>query len=192
MRLRRHAALARRDLVRPAGATSADAFRFSLLVRDAAYAGLLKRTRADLHERFAAWLERRPLGQEALIGHHLESAYRALVTSAATRRDAKSSRSRRRMARRRRLECTAPRRLRERRGAGETRARAGGPADPHRPELATRLAARPLASVAPMRQRLRFESEDAARRLGDFDAERRAELYVLQERVYTELRAGAS
>ena len=53
---------------RPQGARSAptarsspgeDAFRFRhLLIRDAAYDALPKATRADLHERFAAWLER--------------------------------------------------------------------------------------------------------------------------------------
>ena len=35
-----------------------DGFRFRhALIRDAAYAGIPKRTRADLHERFAGWLE---------------------------------------------------------------------------------------------------------------------------------------
>ncbi len=50
------------------------------LVRDAAYGGLLKRTRAQLHERFAAWL-REPGSVEAssrdeLVGYHLEQAWR--------------------------------------------------------------------------------------------------------------------
>jgi ATP/maltotriose-dependent transcriptional regulator MalT len=51
------AALCRKQLIRRAEAGAADDFHFShILVRDAAYARLLKRTRARLHERFAAWL----------------------------------------------------------------------------------------------------------------------------------------
>ena len=42
----------------PANARGDDAFRFRhLLIRDAAYDGLPKATRAELHERFARWLE---------------------------------------------------------------------------------------------------------------------------------------
>src|SRR5207248_4692581 len=58
----RLAALVRRDLIRPAIPLFAgeDGFRFRhLLIRDAAYDALPKATRAVLHERFAAWLERR-------------------------------------------------------------------------------------------------------------------------------------
>ena len=51
------AALCRKKLIRRAEAGAADDFHFShILIRDAAYARLLKRTRARLHERFAAWL----------------------------------------------------------------------------------------------------------------------------------------
>ena len=51
------AALCRKQLIRRAEPGAADDFRFShILVRDTAYARLLKRTRARLHERFAAWL----------------------------------------------------------------------------------------------------------------------------------------
>ena len=47
--------LVRKDLVRP---EPGDAFRFRhLLIRDAAYAALPKELRADLHARFAEWLE---------------------------------------------------------------------------------------------------------------------------------------
>jgi class 3 adenylate cyclase len=58
------------------------AFRHQL-VRDVAYEATSKRLRADLHERFAAWLEsaasdRLPEVQE-LLGYHLEHAYRALA-----------------------------------------------------------------------------------------------------------------
>ena len=56
----RLAALVRKELIRPDRPELAgeDAFRFRhLLIRDAAYDALPKATRADLHERFAAWLE---------------------------------------------------------------------------------------------------------------------------------------
>ena len=56
-------------------------FRFSHnLVRDAAYARLLKRTRARLHERFAAWLAgsvgSRVVEYEEILGYHLEQSFR--------------------------------------------------------------------------------------------------------------------
>ncbi len=58
----RLAALVRKELIRPdkPAAPGEDAFRFRhLLIRDAAYDALPKATRAELHERFAAWLEER-------------------------------------------------------------------------------------------------------------------------------------
>ncbi len=70
--------LVRRELVEPAVSSvpGQDGFRFRhALIRDAAYAGIPKRTRADLHERFAAWLELRDTPEE-LHGYHLEQAYR--------------------------------------------------------------------------------------------------------------------
>jgi class 3 adenylate cyclase/tetratricopeptide (TPR) repeat protein len=74
------AGLVRKELIHPAAATlSGDhAFRFRhLLIRDAAYDSLPKETRAELHERFADWLERH--GQELIeldevLGYHLEQA----------------------------------------------------------------------------------------------------------------------
>src|SRR5205823_13150350 len=50
-----------------------------LLLRDAAYDALPKATRAELHDRFAAWLEER--GQtlaelDELLGYHLEQSVR--------------------------------------------------------------------------------------------------------------------
>jgi len=61
-----------------------EAFRFAhILVRDAAYLGVLKRMRAELHERFVDWLERvapdRVLEFEEIRGHHLEEAYLILA-----------------------------------------------------------------------------------------------------------------
>ncbi len=53
--------LMRMELVRPDQASFAgeEAYRFRhLLIRDAAYQALAKQTRSELHERFAAWLER--------------------------------------------------------------------------------------------------------------------------------------
>jgi class 3 adenylate cyclase/tetratricopeptide (TPR) repeat protein len=75
-------ALVRRELIRPDKAQLAgdDAFRFRhLLIRDAAYEATPKATRADLHERLAAWLEQRGAALvelDELLGHHLEQAYR--------------------------------------------------------------------------------------------------------------------
>ena len=78
----RLAALVRRELIRPDQAQFAgeDGFRFRhLLIRDAAYDALPKATRAELHERFADWLEQR--GEELveldeILGYHLEQAAR--------------------------------------------------------------------------------------------------------------------
>lgn len=54
-----------------------DAFRFDhALIGEAAYHGLPKRLRADLHERVAAWLERQPGSADEVIAHHLEQACR--------------------------------------------------------------------------------------------------------------------
>jgi DNA-binding SARP family transcriptional activator len=80
---RRLAHLARRGLLRPdrTDFPEEEAYRFRhLLIRDAAYASLPKRERADLHERFAGWLESRseanPGSVGLILGYHLEQAYR--------------------------------------------------------------------------------------------------------------------
>ena len=76
----RLAALVRRELIRPTSTMlpGDDAFRFRhLLVRDAAYDALPKSARAELHERFAAWLEERAtdlVELDEILGHHLEQA----------------------------------------------------------------------------------------------------------------------
>ena len=75
------AALCRKQLIRPAEPGAADDFGFShILVRDTAYARLLKRTRARLHERFAAWLtdtfRSRLAEYEEILGYHLEQSFR--------------------------------------------------------------------------------------------------------------------
>ena len=76
-------ALVRKELLRPERSelSAGDAFKFRhLLIRDAAYEALPKSERADLHERFAAWVERtaadRVTEYEEIIGYHLERAYR--------------------------------------------------------------------------------------------------------------------
>ena len=52
------------------------------IIRDTAYGSLLKRVRAQLHERFVTWAERvnqergRELEFEEILGYHLEQAYR--------------------------------------------------------------------------------------------------------------------
>jgi class 3 adenylate cyclase/tetratricopeptide (TPR) repeat protein len=75
--------LVRKELVRPdrSGHSGDEAFRFRhILVRDAAYGSLPKEQRADLHARFAAWLEgiagERQLEYEEVIAYHLEQAHR--------------------------------------------------------------------------------------------------------------------
>ncbi len=77
----RLAALVRRELIRSDRPQFAgeDGFRFRhLLIRDTAYDALPKATRADLHERFAAWLEHRAdlVELDEILGYHLEQAAR--------------------------------------------------------------------------------------------------------------------
>lgn len=74
-------ALVRKGLVRPDRRTFAgeDGFRFGhILIRDAAYDSMPKRLRAELHERFAGWVEERAGdGPELdeIVGQHREQAY---------------------------------------------------------------------------------------------------------------------
>ena len=75
-------ALVRKELIRPDRPVFAgeDAFRFRhLLMRDAAYQGLPKAARAELHEQFADWLAERGVELvelDELLGYHLEQAFR--------------------------------------------------------------------------------------------------------------------
>jgi class 3 adenylate cyclase/tetratricopeptide (TPR) repeat protein len=72
-------ALVRKELIQPHEAIE-DTFRFRhLLIRDAAYERIPKDVRADLHERFAGWLEGRGEEFDEIVGYHLEQAYRALA-----------------------------------------------------------------------------------------------------------------
>jgi tetratricopeptide (TPR) repeat protein len=76
--------LVRKELVRPSEAVlpGDDAFRFRhLLIRDAAYEALPKAVRADLHQRFAAWLSEHGttvIELDEILGFHLEQAARYL------------------------------------------------------------------------------------------------------------------
>jgi predicted ATPase/class 3 adenylate cyclase/DNA-binding winged helix-turn-helix (wHTH) protein len=77
-------ALVRKDVIRPDRSSFAEdeAFRFRhMLIRDAAYRSLPKEVRAELHERFASWLEGVAGSQsefDEILGYHLEQAYRWL------------------------------------------------------------------------------------------------------------------
>jgi class 3 adenylate cyclase/tetratricopeptide (TPR) repeat protein len=76
----RLAGLVRRELIRPdrAQLEGQDGYRFRhLLIRDAAYNALPKSVRADLHQRFAAWLNehgRTLVELDEILGYHLEQA----------------------------------------------------------------------------------------------------------------------
>jgi class 3 adenylate cyclase/tetratricopeptide (TPR) repeat protein len=76
------AALVRKDLVEPGRSRlpGEEACRFRhMLIRDAAYEGIPKGLRAELHEGFAFWLEQvageRITEQEEIAGYHLEQAF---------------------------------------------------------------------------------------------------------------------
>jgi tetratricopeptide (TPR) repeat protein len=75
-------ALVRKELIRPdkAQLPGEEAFRFRhLLIRDAAYDALPKATRAELHERYADWLEQHGaelVELDEMLGYHLEQADR--------------------------------------------------------------------------------------------------------------------
>jgi DNA-binding SARP family transcriptional activator len=75
-------ALVRKQLLRPARLVGGgDGYRFRhILVRQAAYRRLPKNERAELHERYADWLESLPDlnasgGRAELLGYHLERAH---------------------------------------------------------------------------------------------------------------------
>jgi class 3 adenylate cyclase/tetratricopeptide (TPR) repeat protein len=78
------ASLMQKDLIRQHDQQAIDpisVFRFShILIRDIAYREMPKETRAQLHERFAGWIERgvatRTGTFDEILGYHLEQAYR--------------------------------------------------------------------------------------------------------------------
>jgi hypothetical protein len=78
--------LVRRELIRPGTPSFIDetAYRFRhILIRDAAYRSLPKRTRGELHEQYARWLEEKAGGweiaYEEVLGYHFEQAHRYRV-----------------------------------------------------------------------------------------------------------------
>jgi class 3 adenylate cyclase/tetratricopeptide (TPR) repeat protein len=78
--------LIRKEFIRPGRSdiVDEDTFQFAhILIRDAAYEGIPKLIRADLHERFAEWvavkLRDRVGDSEETVGYHLEQAHRALA-----------------------------------------------------------------------------------------------------------------
>jgi len=78
--------LERKRMIRPDDESLLDGRGFAfvhLLIRDAAYAGMLRRVRAELHEHFADWLVARAGDRlseiEEIVGHHLEQAHRNLI-----------------------------------------------------------------------------------------------------------------
>jgi class 3 adenylate cyclase/tetratricopeptide (TPR) repeat protein len=78
--------LVRKELIQPdrSEIRGEDAFRFThILVRDAAYSGIPKAMRAEMHERLADWIEMNTTDlageYEEIVGYHLEQAHRALL-----------------------------------------------------------------------------------------------------------------
>jgi tetratricopeptide (TPR) repeat protein len=77
--------LVRKEFVRPDRSEflGDDGFRFGhILIRDAAYDATPKARRAELHERYADWLEGKSIDAieyEEILGYHLEQAYRYKV-----------------------------------------------------------------------------------------------------------------
>jgi tetratricopeptide (TPR) repeat protein len=78
--------LVRKELIRPdrSELIGDEAFRFRhLLIKDAAYDSMSKKTRADLHQRFAEWLlaQASPArgGIDAILGYHFDQAYQYRV-----------------------------------------------------------------------------------------------------------------
>jgi predicted ATPase/class 3 adenylate cyclase len=68
----------------PSAFPNHETFAFGhVLIREVAYEAMLKRTRAELHERFATWLGQAaddPIGEyEEIVGYHFEQAYLFLV-----------------------------------------------------------------------------------------------------------------
>jgi len=72
--------LVRKELIRPYRSALfpvEDAFRFRhQLIRDAAYDGMPKELRSDLHERFGRWLETNRSEYEEIVGYHFEQSFR--------------------------------------------------------------------------------------------------------------------
>ena len=182
-------ALVRKGLVRPDRRTFAgeDGFRFGhILIRDAAYDSMSKRLRAELHERFADWVEER-VGEGAeldeILGHHLEQAhlYRAELgpadTSLAERACVLLARAgRRALAREDNHAAATPARSRGRLARPAGRRAAGGtarPGDCSAPGRSARRGGRALRPAAGRRHAAARRRVGAARACVPADLERR-------------------
>ncbi len=80
-------ALTRTGLIGPDRPVHAgeDAFRFTHdLIREAAYAGVPKQRRAELHMRVADWLEAQPAAADEIVGFHLEQSCQLTAELGAT------------------------------------------------------------------------------------------------------------
>jgi class 3 adenylate cyclase/tetratricopeptide (TPR) repeat protein len=78
--------LVRKQLIEPyrSELPQEDSYRFAhILIRDAAYDGIPKSRRAEMHEQVADWIEAKtrdvPGDYEEIIGYHLERAHRSLL-----------------------------------------------------------------------------------------------------------------
>jgi class 3 adenylate cyclase/tetratricopeptide (TPR) repeat protein len=78
-------AMTQKQLVRPEPDEADQDYRFHhILIRDAAYQGILKRARATMHEQFATWAEQvnrereRQSQFDEILGYHFEQAYQYL------------------------------------------------------------------------------------------------------------------
>ena len=158
--------LVRKELLRTAATDlpGLSAYRFlHVLVRDAAYAGLAKASRAVWHEQLADWLS--SLGGEAvpdeIVGHHLASAwqYRAQLGPVTSQVRELAARAARKLAAAgRRLE------LSDVTAAASLLQRAAGmldPDDPYRAECLLNLAAQriELGEIEDARQALRIAAD---------------------------------
>lgn len=163
--------LVRKELLRPAPTDlpGLSAFRFlHVLVRDAAYDGLAKASRAAWHEELAGWLS--SLGSEAvpdeIVGHHLASAwdYRAQLGPRTDQLNELAARAARKLAAAgRRLE------LSDVAAAASLLQRASDmlePGDPQRVECLLSLAAErlELGEIEQAQQALRMSATAADRR----------------------------
>jgi class 3 adenylate cyclase/tetratricopeptide (TPR) repeat protein len=88
-------ALVRKEFIRPdrSELPGDDGFRFGhILIRDAAYASIPKKLRAELHERFANLVESR-MGADApeeIVGYHLEQAHRYRIELGSVGRESRA------------------------------------------------------------------------------------------------------
>ena len=143
--------LVRRELLRHSGD---EGFRFRhLLLQEVAYDSLPKQARAELHERFADWLERTTEDSEyeEIVGYHLEQAYTYRAELAPVDADARA----------------LARRAATRLGAAGRRAYERG--DVHAAETLLSRAAALLEPGAPGRAELLADLGEALRETGDFE-----------------------